>query len=161
MSVKLPSNLLGLAFLASVYLGLSTAARAQDDGGPQPILSRALAATVDYGNDAVFQPTKHGTDFDELGLDPGQTVTITVQFPVELAGQTLLVEPFDGGLLTLSEGGLILADDGTISFQFQASGIPGACRVVVHQPDDINVVRFWIMDLDYPDNNPSGLPGAY
>ena len=155
-----PLGSLGLAFVVSVHVGFLTTARAQD-GEPQPIVSRALAATVDYGNDAIFQPAKHGTDFDQLGLDPGQTVNITVWFPIELAGEAMLVEAPDGGAAVFPEAGLIVTSDGTVTFQFQAGDLPGACRLIVHQPDDTNTLNFWVIDLEHPENNPSELPGAY
>ena len=43
--------------LASGLFGFSTFALAQDYG-PQPIVSCATSATVEYGNDAVFSPAK-------------------------------------------------------------------------------------------------------
>ena len=158
--MKVPLGSIGLAVLVSVHLAFSTTARAQE-GEPQPIVSRALATTVDYGNDAIFQPAKHGTDFDQLGLNPGQTVNITVWFPAELAGQIIIAEPLDGGTLFIPETGLVIATDGTVLFQFQAGDWPGACRVAVHQPDDQNLLNFWVIDLEHPENNPPGLPGAY
>ena len=147
--------------MISVHLGFSSCAQAQgEDGTPPAVVSRAIAATVDYGNDAVFQPEKCVTEFSLLGIRPEQPVTISVQFPVELAGQPVAAEVLDGGTLTLPEGGLIIGDDGMVTFQFQAS-IIGACRIEVHQPDDANFIRFWVVDLEYPENNPADLPGAY
>ena len=63
---------------ATALFGFSTLARAQDGDGLEPEASRALVATVDYGNDAIFQPAKHNTNFDRLGLRPQQLLTITV-----------------------------------------------------------------------------------
>lgn len=161
----IPLGIAGLAFLTSGLLVFSPLARAQD-GEPQPVTSRALSATVDYGNDAngndqSFQPTKHGVDFDLLGLRPQQAVTITVQFPVELAGQLIIVEPLDGGIVTIPEGGLFVAADGTVTFPFQARESVGACRITVHQSDDMNALHFWIIDAAHPEDNPTDLPGAY
>ena len=163
MKIKVFFAPFGLAFLVSLHLTatLNTARAQGDDGGPQPIASRASAAGVDYGNDAVFTPTKHSTDFDPLGLRPQQAVNITVQFPAELAGQAMIAEALDGGTLSLPEGGLVVAADGTVFFQFQAGGSQGACRIAVHQPDDQNIINFWVIDLEHPENNPPQLPGAY
>ena len=158
--MKVSLGALGLAFLASIHLVISTPARAQDES-PPPINSRALAATIDYGNGAIFNPEKGGTDFNQLGLDPEQKVSVTVQFPVEMAGQAILTEPLDGGLLTLPDGGLIVGADGTVNFQFQAGDFFGSCRIAVHQPDDSNFVRFWIVDSECPANNPPNLEGIY
>lgn len=162
---KWPLGFAVVAAATSLLLSVFTpSARAQDE--PQPVNSRALSATVDYGNDAdgnalTFPPAKQGVDFGLLGLRPSQAVTITVQFPVELAGQLIIAEPLDGGLLTIPENGLIVGDEGTIVFPFQAGELPGACRITVHQPDDMNVLHFWVIDTEHPENNPENLPGAY
>lgn len=161
---KFPLGVAGLVLVIGGLLAFSPSALAQDD--PPPVVSRALSATVDYGNDAdgndiSFQPAKQGVDFVQLGLHPGQTVTITVKFPVELAGQLILVEPLDGGSATIPDDGLYVADDGTVTFPFQAISTPGAYRIGVHQPDDQNVIHFWVIDTENPENNPADLPGSY
>ncbi|MEO6970856.1 MAG: hypothetical protein ABI217_08175 [Chthoniobacterales bacterium] len=120
-----------------------------------------MSATVDYGNENIFQPVKHDPDFEQYGLDPQQAVTVTVQFPVELAEQVIIAEPLDGGTLTVPEEGLFVGADGTVIFQFQAGDSVGACRVTVHQPDDMNVLHFWVIDSAHPENNPAQLPGSY
>ncbi len=156
-----PLGIAGLAVLASGLFGFSSLVRAQDGDGLEPEASRALAATVDYGNDAIFQPPKHNTAFERLGLQPQQVLTITVEFPVDLAGQVITAEPLDGGILTLPEEGLIVGSDGNVTFQFQASDSCGACRVAVHQADDLNFLQLWIVDPGHPENTPPGLPGVY
>jgi hypothetical protein len=158
---SVPVGIAGLTLVASGLLGFTSLARAQEEDEPQPIVSRALAATVDYGNDAIFQPAKHSTDFELLGLQPGKIVNMTVQFPVELAGQAMLAEAMDGGALILPEGGLVVAADGTVAFQFQAGESQGACRIAVHQTDDSNFIQLWVVDPDHPENTPPDLPGAY
>ncbi|MBA2436306.1 MAG: hypothetical protein H0V54_14720 [Chthoniobacterales bacterium] len=146
--------------VATGLFGFSTTVRAQQDE-PQPIVSRAVSATVDYGNDAVFQPGKHGTDFDRLGVRTQQILTITVQFPPELAGQTILVDPLDGGAVTVPEEGLLVGSDGNVTFQFQTSEGFGAARIAVHQPDDNNFVQFWVVDPEHPENTPPDLLGVF
>lgn len=159
----LPLGIAGLVFLTSLLV-ISPAARAQDD--LPPVVSRALSATVDYGNDAdgndlSFQPAKQGIDFGQLGLRSGQSITVTVQFPVELAGQAIIAEPLDGGVITIPDNGLVVAADGTVTFPFQGGDNVGTCSITVHQPDDMNVIHLWIIDAAHPENNPSDLPGAY
>jgi hypothetical protein len=120
-----------------------------------------LSATVDYGNNAIFQPGKHDPDFELLGVLPGATLTITVQFPPELAGQTMIVEPLDGGTLAIPEGSFIVNADSNVIFQFQMSEFFGVSRIAVHQPDDSNFLHFWIADPDHPENTPADLLGVY
>lgn len=150
----------GLALVASGLFGFSTLAYGQDDGAPPAAVSRALAATVDYGNDVLFYPDKLGTDFGLLGIRPEQPVTITVQFPSEYAGQPVAAGTLDGGAVTLPEGGLIVDSNGLAAFQFQA-GILGACRVNVHLADDANFLQLWVVDVACPESNPLNLAGGY
>ncbi len=154
---------LGIVVVAAAagLLGFSSTLRAQSSDGTEGIVSRALAATVDYGNDTLFQPAKHGTDFEQLGLLPGQVLTITFQFPVELAGQVIIVDPLDGGTVSAPEEGAIVGADGNVTFQFQAGDAVGACRLAVHRPDDVNTIQLWVVDSEHPENNPENLPGVY
>ena len=157
---NVPFGMVVLVALASGLFGFPTLTRAQEDE-PQPIVSRAISATVNYGNDSIFCPAKIVTNFDRLGMRAEQALTITVQFPAELSGQTAIAEPLDGGTLTLPENGLIIGEDGNVTFQFQAGTSFGACRIAVHQPDDTNLLQFWIVDPDHPENTPADLPGVY
>ena len=84
-----------------------------------------------------------------------------MQFPLELAGQAMIAEPLDGGILTQPDNGLFVDSDGNVTFQFQAVDSFGACRIGVHQPDDTNVIELWVVDPDHPENTPPGLPGVY
>ncbi|MGI8891401.1 MAG: hypothetical protein ACR2G0_11540 [Chthoniobacterales bacterium] len=150
-----------LTFLTSACFGFSVSAHAQGDGEPPAIASRATLVTVDYGNDVTFQPTKHSTDFDRLGVRAQQLLTLTVQFPAELVGQLIIAEPLDGGTLYAPEDGLFIDGDGNVTFQFQTGDAFGACRVAVHQLTDQNFIQFWIVDPDHPENTPPDLPGSY
>jgi hypothetical protein len=146
--------------LATGLFGFSTVARAQDDE-PQAIVSRAISARVDYGNDNIFNPAKTGTDFGQLGMRPQQVLFITVQFPSELAGQRMIVEALDGGTLSIPEEGVFVGSDGNVTFQFEAGDAFGECRIAVHQPDDTNLLQLWIVDPDHPENIPPDLAGIY
>jgi hypothetical protein len=151
-----------LVILVDVLSALSSNAVAQsEEDDAQPIVSRAIAATVDYGNENIFNPAKHATDFYRLGVLADQLLTITVQFPPELAGQIVLVDALDGGGVNVPEEGLTINLDGDVTFQFQTSVAFGACRLTVHQPDDSNFLQFWIVDPEHPENTPPDLPGVY
>lgn len=155
-----PFGMVGVA-AATGLLIFSCSLRAQSDDGFEPEQSRLLAVAVDYGNEAVFKPDKHDFGFDQLGLRPQQTVTITVQFPVELAGTAVVAEPLDGGSVLIPEKGLVVGSEGTAVFQFQGGLWVGASRLSVHVSDDRNLVNFWLVDAEHPENTPSDLPGAY
>ena len=157
---NVPFGVAVVAAATGLFITL-TALRAQEEGEPQPIVSRATAATIDYGNDAIFYPAKRGTEFEQLGVLPTQLLSLTVQFPAELVGQVVLVDPLDGGSVSVPEEGLTVGTDGNVTFQFQTSDAFGACRIAVHQPDDCNLLQFWIVDPQHPENTPPNLLGVY
>jgi hypothetical protein len=156
---SVPFGIAGVAAATGLFIFLSTL-HAQDDGAPPAAITHALAATVDYGNDVIFQPEKSGTDFGLLGVRPDQIVSVSVQFPPEYVGQPVSAGTLDGGAITLPEGGLVVDSNGMVTFQFQG-GFLGACRVNVHLADDANFLQFWVVDVDCPDSNPLGLTGGY
>jgi hypothetical protein len=154
------AGIAGLALVASGLLRFATIALAQEDQ-PPPVPSRAMSATVDYGNGNIFNPAKSSTEFEQLGVLQEQVLTITVQFPSEMAGQPMIVEALDGGTLFIPEEGLFVGTDGNVTFQFQAGDAFGACRLAVHQPDDSNFLQFWVVDPTHPEDTPPDLPGVY
>ncbi len=157
---KAPFGTPALTIIGSALFLFAASSYAQDDGTPPAAVSRALAASVDYGNDSIFPVEKFGTDFGLLGIRPEQVVTVSVQFPVEMVGQAVTADLLDGGTLTLPEEGLFIDANGLATFQFQAS-ILGGCRINMHQPGEVNFVRFWVVDLTCPESDPPDLPGAY
>lgn len=92
---------------------------------------------------------------------PQQILTVTVQFPGDLAGQGVIAEAMDGGTLSLPDGGLVIGSDGNVTFQYQAGDSFGAFRLSVHQLDDTNTIQLWVVDPDHPENTPPNLQGVY
>lgn len=158
---NVPLGIAGLSIVASGLVGFSSFLRAQSAPEAQPITTHALSATVDYGNNYSVQPGKAGTDFERVGVLAQQTVTITMQFPRSLVGRPIIVEPLDGGTVSVPQNGLFVSSDSNVTFQFQTPNMFGACRVAVHRPDDNNFLRFWVVDPGHPENTPRNLLGAY
>lgn len=157
--MKFPPVLCGLALLASVNLLFVSQVAAEDDPPPPPApppLS-ASAATIDFGSETTAHPRKHDSTFAQLALNPGQAVTIILQFDPSLSGQSVNVDVLDGGEITAPEQGLVIAQDGALQFQFQAGTNPGLVRIVVHQEGDGDTLEFWVIDNDNTDDNPAAL----
>jgi hypothetical protein len=96
---------------------------------------------------------------DTVGLQPNETVNITVQFSQDKAGHLLKVEPLDGGCV-LSGSQTVVASDGTAIFQFQGGRSPGRYQLSVHDSAEEVGLQFWVLDLTNPQNNPRVLaPG--
>jgi hypothetical protein len=157
-SVKPFSRLVGLAFLASINLSITSAVLGQSAlPSPGAGLAFDATATISFGGSQSVTATSNGAVFDRVGLQPNQVVDVTVQFPPEKSGHTIIVEPLDGGCLIGPTNKLVVAADGTFSFRFQAGRDSGDYQVSFHDGAQEIGLQFWVLDLQNPQNNPSVL----
>jgi hypothetical protein len=111
-------------------------------------------ATITFDSNQSVAVNSNGRVFDLVGLQPSETVAITVQFSTQIAGHILEVEPRDGGCVSSGTSTLLVADDGTISFQFQGGFSPGRYQVSIRDGAQEIALQFWVLDLANPQNNP-------
>lgn len=97
---------------------------------------------------------------DEVGLQPNEAVGVTVQFSADEAGQTISIEPLDGGSIVGGKSSGVVGDDGSLRFRFKAGGPPGHYQVVLRNNAREVGVHFWVFDLANPQNNPPVLTPA-
>lgn len=154
---------LGLVVAASVTFAFLLQSAGQDVGPdvPPPTAPSQTPAPLDATitvTPASLQPitaTSHGGISDRIGLQPGQLITVMVQFAgAAKPGDVITVEPLDGGQIAGLSNQFIVASDGTISFQFQACQDPGACQVSLHNGANEIGLQFWVLDPNNPDENP-------
>jgi hypothetical protein len=88
-----------------------------------------------------------------VGLDPGQVVTITLQFPPNRIADKVVLEPLDGGVV-FAPGLPALSAAGILQFQFQANQNPGLTQVRVGLGADDFGLQFYVLDSKHPGNNP-------
>ena len=98
----------------------------------------------------------HDRVVDRAGLGREQVVTVTLQFPTEMAGNPVMVAPIDGGQVTAFNGtnGLFVGNDGTVAFSFQAGRAPGLYRLIAQLGANDYRLEFYVLDPDHPDKNP-------
>lgn len=156
-SPGLRAILRGLAAIAGVCL-LQITAQAQDPGDssdPQAVDPRApLSASIDFGSSHVEHPGKGGQKFEQIGINPHAVVSVTVQYPVGMAGQAIVAESLDGGRIIVRGQDLIIDDQGQLSFGFQAGDPIGYSRITLYNGESIQTLQFWVNDLSHPDQNP-------
>jgi hypothetical protein len=70
--------------------------------------------------------------FEAVAVDPSANSDVSLQFPQSVAGKMVSVQALDGGVLQIPNPAI--AQDGNLSFSFQASDQPGVHRVVVIDP---------------------------
>jgi len=94
---------------------------------------------------------------DEVGLEPNETVNVTVQLSADDAGQTMTIEPLDGGVVVGGKSSAVVGDDGSLRFGFKAGGLSGRYQVVLRNNALEIGLHFWVLDLANPQNDPSVL----
>lgn len=157
---NVPSSL-GLVVAASVTFAFLFQSLAQDGGPdvPPPTASPTpapLDATITV-NPASLQPTtasSYGGISDRVGLQPGQLITVTVQFFFAKPGDVITTEPLDGGQIVGKTNQFTVASDGTITFQFQAQQDPGTSQVSLRDGTNEIGLQFWVLDPNNPSSNP-------
>ena len=91
-------------------------------------------------------------DFSDLvGVQPGEVVTVTVQFASKHAGEAVEVGSLDGGWI--GNVSSAVSEQGLVTFRFQAPGNSGQIRISVRHGFRIPHLLFWVLSSN-PENNP-------
>jgi hypothetical protein len=123
--IKIIFTLLPAIFL---WLGSCDVATAQDSGAAQ-----SDQITQDG---AIIQGDGSDTGgFETVTVDAGTESSVTLQFPVSMAGKPVAVEALDGGTVTGDAGTPTIAVDGSLAFSFSVTTQPGVHRVIVVDPN--------------------------
>jgi hypothetical protein len=113
-----------------------------------------VSATVQFRNGQTVAID----DFsDPIGVQPGEVVSVTIQFAPNHAGEVIKVESLDGG--RISNTSRAVSDEGSITFAFQAVGGAGQNRVMVRHGFQTLRVQFWVLSSN-PRNNPPVITSA-
>jgi len=109
---------------------------------------------VNLGPTQAVIASANGQIFPLVGVQPDQTVQVTVQYPPDQALQTVQATPLDGGTISFPPGGTTINANGTITFAFTATHDPGLNQVSLQQGSVELGVEFWVFDNSDPENNP-------
>jgi hypothetical protein len=107
-------------------------------------IDKQAIATITFANNQSVVANSDGRLFESVELQQGETIDVSVQFPIEKARHTLRIEPRDGGRITGPSDALVVADDGTISFQFQVGNSPGHYGVSLHDGAEEAGLQFYV-----------------
>jgi hypothetical protein len=128
--------------LAGIFLWLcSCCAVTAQDPAPLP----ASSAQITFPNQQVVTVTSASGIFDPVTVNPQDAVNVQLQFPITAAGIGVLIQVMDGGVLGIDGDSVTVGEDGTLSFPFQVSDVPGLYRVLVISNDQpVAQVQFWV-----------------
>ena len=107
-----------------------------------------VSATVQFGNGQTVVLD----DFSDLiGVQPGEVVQVTIQVPLNHAGEAIKIGSLDGG--QISNASTAVGDQGSITFDFQAPAGAGEIRVIVRFVSNSLRLQFWVLNLQNPQDN--------
>jgi hypothetical protein len=92
-----------------------------------------------------------------IGIQPRELVNVRLQFPPDAIGQPVIVEALNGGSTSIGSSIRVVEADGTLSFAFLATAKPGPRSIGIRSGSRTFRLRFWVLDLANPQNNPSTL----
>jgi hypothetical protein len=128
--------------LPAIFLWLCSCciATAQDPGPPF-----ASADQITFQNQQVITASSASGVFDPVTVNPLDAMNVQLQFPITATGIATVIQVMDGGVLGIDGSSVIIGEDGTLSFPFQVSDVPGLYRVLVISNDQtIAQVQFWV-----------------
>jgi hypothetical protein len=130
-------NLLPAIF---IWLCSYCIATAQD---PAPLL--ASSAQITFQNQQVITVASASGEFDPVTVNPLDAMSVQLQFPLTAAGVSVVIQVMDGGVPGIDGSSVIIGGDGTLSFPFQVSDVPGLYRMLVISNDQtVAQVQFWL-----------------
>jgi hypothetical protein len=138
------------------------------------VVARIAVATVTYATGGTVISRCESGIFDLIGVQPGDTVQVTIQFFADPGLQSITIEPLDGGAvfpppITVDAGQIIpvptnigpislpISPNGTVAFIFQGSREPGLNQVSIRYGTQELGLEFWVIDPTNAGNNPPAL----
>jgi hypothetical protein len=107
-----------------------------------------LSATIQFSNGQTVALD----DFSDLvGVQPGEVVTVTIQFASKHAGEAIEVGSLDGGWI--GNASSAVSGQGLVTFRFQAPANYGQIRISVRHGLRTLHLLFWVLSSN-PENNP-------
>jgi len=127
----------------------------QSPGTALQLIDSGPAAALSFDNGAgISLPSARGF-FPRVAARTSQTVAAQVQFPVDLAGQRVLVQSLDGSQVIGATDNLTLAVDGTATIRIRLGAADGLYRVGVMCGHSRAVLRFYAFAPGEPVSDPT------
>ena len=135
---KIMVNLLPAIFL---WLGSCCITNGQASGDQITDPNQQIIQDKDSSN-GKFQP---------VTVDPNATSNVKLQFPTNDVGNTLSIQPLDGG--TASVNTATVDQTGLLTFSFQVTDQPGLYRVIVVDPNATDTAHkiVGLVEFEVPD----------
>jgi hypothetical protein len=120
-------------FLSAAAAGLCICLSAPQSQGQT---AAAVSATIQFSNGQAITVT----DFSNpIGVQPGELLNITIQFPTDAAGQPIVIKPVDGGATSVGNSIRVVNNDGTFNFVFTAPASIGTKSLDIRSGSNIRL----------------------
>lgn len=123
--------------------------------GLDSITDNRPSATITFANAKSLTTKTQAEQF--VSINPGEKVSVQLQFPPTLATSAVIVQPLDGGIISAADQNNAVGLDGKASLQFRAGMQPGLYRVLVIAGGTSSAIQFWVADATNPPANPPTL----
>lgn len=123
-----------------LWLGSSLIARGDPPLGCCDVIQFATTQLRDCSTTGEFQT---------LVVAPLEMITVTLQFDVNVATTPVMVQALDGGMLGIG-GSATIDQNGSLTFPFQVSDLPGLYRISVIADLDGVSVPFSLVQFQVP-----------
>lgn len=120
---------------------------------PLPVAEFGPTATITFADATKIKAQASDLGrFPLVGLRPREVISITVEFPVSLASNSVTAQPLDGGRIIAAskDSGRSI---GASSIRFQIGDQPGLYRVLIAGGGPASTLQFWVADAKNPKNN--------
>jgi hypothetical protein len=154
-TVKIPRRLNGLALVASVHVLPIFSCLAQSIApSAVPTADTGPSTAITFANSKSLTTKAKSSPSDFININPGETVSIDMQFSALFATTRLIVQPLDGGIISTAEQDNAVGTDGRASVQFRAGTQPGLYRLLLNAGGTISTLQFWVTDTTNAAANP-------
>ncbi|MGI9113461.1 MAG: hypothetical protein DLM52_11020 [Chthoniobacterales bacterium] len=148
-------KLLPAVLAASCIICYAATTQAQSPTTALPLIDRGPAAAMSLESTGAINLTSARGFFGRVAARTNQAVAAQLQFPVDLAGQRVLVQSLDGAQLIGTTDKLTLGADGTATIRVGLGAAEGLYRIGVVCGDSRALVRFYAVAPGRPNPDPT------
>jgi hypothetical protein len=110
---------------------------------PLQLIDRSPTAAMIFDTGGSLTTRSVQGTFGRVAATIDQSVTVQLRYPIDLAGQPLLIQSLDGGQVVSDTAQATIGLDGTTTLQLQVGGGEGLYRFVLRCGDSFAVLRFY------------------
>lgn len=137
----------GCVFCLAASINAQTAG---GSGGPPPKFDHSPAAAITFDSGESLNTQSIEGLFQRVAAKTNQAVRVQLQYPIDLAGQSIVIQSMDGAPVIGNSDRLSVGDDGTATMMVRLGASEGIYRFVLRCNDSSAVLRFYAIKPGKP-----------